>query len=517
MKYIFHTYLIEGSICFVVTVVTQAQFCVLKSIFRPKYPSLKWKGIGVTDEEAKCFCNNNPARSSANHISFYDEVLSLITQTKSLILFSGILGTISTFYAYHNNVIIAYGDAESHLNIAKRIVHSVTPGLSQLGGIWLPLPHLLMLPLVLSDYLWKTGLAGAIVSGICFIISSVFLFKLVKLITKNTLASFVAFLVFALNPNILYLQATPMTELPLIMFFVLSSYYFVKYLYQKNAMLSLMGAAFFGLCATLSRYDGWLLVGFEAAILIIMHLKTRLPLTKTIGNVTFFATLACFGVFLWIVWGNLILGDPFYFTTSEFSAKSQQDAWLARGELPAYHNLLNSVLYYTYTAMANVGSLLFIASAVGLLWYLVKKPTATKFFVAFLLLCPFVFYVVTLYMGQSVIFIPSLTPENFEWKLFNVRYGVMMVPICAFFFSYLLARATPGLKVNLIGLLIMQTIFFATQSAPIISLADGTTGLSRYKHTSAQDWLSENYDNGYVLVDDFARSISIIRSPIRRL
>src|SRR5690242_5413860 len=68
-----------------------------------------------------------------------------------------------------------YGDAEAHLNIARRIVDSRTPGPEQIGTVWLPLPHLIMLPFVMQDAWWRTGLAGAIPSGICFVLAGLFL------------------------------------------------------------------------------------------------------------------------------------------------------------------------------------------------------------------------------------------------------------------------------------------------------------------------------------------------------
>src|SRR6267154_1736043 len=69
-------------------------------------------------------------------------------------------------YFHRTGVTLFYGDAEAHLDIARRIVDSRTPGWSQVGTTWLPLPHLLMIPLVRNDWLWTTGLAGAITSGI---------------------------------------------------------------------------------------------------------------------------------------------------------------------------------------------------------------------------------------------------------------------------------------------------------------------------------------------------------------
>src|SRR3972149_12260651 len=122
-----------------------------------------------------------------------------VATEKGVLILSATLAVAATAYSYFHGYVAAYGDAESHLNIAKRVVDSLTPGFAQLGGIWLPLPHLLLVPFVKLDFLWRSGLAGSIVSGGAFIISSLYLYKLVKLITKNIPASFVAALIFMLN------------------------------------------------------------------------------------------------------------------------------------------------------------------------------------------------------------------------------------------------------------------------------------------------------------------------------
>ena len=142
--------------------------------------------------------------------------LTNVIDTKTMLFFASILSVFVINYSFHAGYLVTYGDAESHLNIAKRVVHSITPGFSQLGGIWLPLPHLLMIPFVYFDSLWRTGLAGSILSGISFVISAVFIYKLVLLVTDNKYAALISFLIFSLNPNILYMQTTAMSELPLI-------------------------------------------------------------------------------------------------------------------------------------------------------------------------------------------------------------------------------------------------------------------------------------------------------------
>jgi len=424
------------------------------------------------------------------------------------------LSITATIYAYRQDVIITYGDAESHLDIAKRVVNGLTPGIAQLGGIWLPLPHLLMVPLVYFDPLWRTGFAGSIVSGICFVISAVFIYKLCLLLTKDTGASLIAFLVFALNPNMLYMQATPMTELPLIIFFILSSYYFIKNLYQEADYFSLILAAFFGFCATLSRYDGWFLVGIEATIIFLRYIWHKKKWERLQGRLILFATLAFFGVILWLLWDQLILGDALYFTHSQFSANAQQKGWLAKGQLPAYHNIGLSFLYYFVTAMSNTGIIIFCIALVGFIAYLLQKKYKDRFYIVLLMLAPFIFYVLTLYVGQSIIFIPDLTPGWFESNLFNVRYGIMMVPFVSLFVGYLFSRCQfPG-KTVVISLLIFQVLLFGIGYSRVMTLADGKTGLSQAKRPDAERWLAKHYDHGLVLLDDYSRLTSVIRSNI---
>lgn len=454
-----------------------------------------------------------------------------IATEKGLLILSAVLAIAATTYSYLHGYVVAYGDAESHLNIAKRVVDSLTPGFAQLGGIWLPLPHMLLVPFVKFDFLWRSGLAGSIVSGTAFIISSLYLYKLAKLITKNIPASFVAALIFMLNPNILYLQSTPMSELTLIVFSILSIYFFVRFLYDDREITSLILAAAFGFAAALSRYDGWLLILIEAGVLILYYLPwkelpkrisevrkkwSRIEWHKLEGRVILFATLAFFSIFLWLIWDGLILGDPLYFTHSQFSAKSQQQAWLERGQLPAYQNLPVAFLYYFVTSMSNIGVVVFLISLLAFLVLLRDKKTTHRFYILLLLLFPFIFNVGTLYLGQSVIFIPHLTPTTFDWTLFNVRYGLMMVPFAAILVAYLFYRSKIAGKILIGGLLFLQIGLFMSGYSKVISMADGVEGLSSAisKLPDAQVYLRDNYDGGLVLTDDFARTISIIRTPI---
>lgn len=446
----------------------------------------------------------------------------------------GVIATLTAFlatlYCYLNDLLVIYGDAESHLNISKRVIDSITPGFAQLGGIWLPLPHVLMIPFVHFEFLWRSGLAGSIVSGIAYVISAIFLYKTTNYIINNKPASFIAAIVFIFNPNVMYFQATPMTELLLICFFILSTYYFIKFLYQDAPLISLVTSAIFGFCAVLTRYDGWFLVCLEALIIALYYIPWKKILSlkgivaffkseefeKLEGQVLVFAAPAFFGIFLWLLWGFLILGDPLYFTHSEFSAASQQQAWLARGNLPSYHNIWQSFLYYFVTAMSNAGVLMYFTGLLGFIYYLTNKEYKNRFYVALIFAAPFIFNVITLFLGQSVIFIPHLTPANWDHNLFNVRYGIMTVPLVAFSIGYLFSKSQYVGKMIIVGLFLFQFVLYGVGYSQVISYQDGKIGLSSQvkKVPDAQNFINSNYDDGFILMDDFGRSISIVRSSI---
>jgi hypothetical protein len=104
-----------------------------------------------------------------------------------------------------------YGDAVAHLHIARRVFDSRTPRLSQLGSVWLPLPHILLLPFVQNYFWWASGLAATIPSSLSYIASCIGLHRLARNWLDPAPAA-IALVFFALNPNLLYLQTTAMTE-----------------------------------------------------------------------------------------------------------------------------------------------------------------------------------------------------------------------------------------------------------------------------------------------------------------
>src|SRR5919108_974474 len=98
-------------------------------------------------------------------------------ETRLLVALAVLVAVFSFSFYLQHNCIVLYGDAVAHINIARRVFDSKTPGLLQLGTVWLPLPHLLMLPFLVSDEMWRRGWGGSIPSMIAFVFGSVGIFR----------------------------------------------------------------------------------------------------------------------------------------------------------------------------------------------------------------------------------------------------------------------------------------------------------------------------------------------------
>src|SRR2546428_8973967 len=92
---------------------------------------------------------------------------------------TGLCSLVSFSIYFRHGDILLYGDAVAHINIARRVFDSRTPGLLQLGTVWLPLPHLLMIPFLVSNSMWRSGVGGSIPSVIAYGLGGVGIFRLV--------------------------------------------------------------------------------------------------------------------------------------------------------------------------------------------------------------------------------------------------------------------------------------------------------------------------------------------------
>jgi len=125
---------------------------------------------------------------------------------------AAIAGTIAAIHYHRLGLTLSHYDARGHLVVARRIIDSLTPGWQQIGAVWLPLPHLLNALPVQVDAWYRSGASAVAISIAAFAVAVGAISWIVFELTESQAAAVAGAAVFALNPNMLYLQATPMTE-----------------------------------------------------------------------------------------------------------------------------------------------------------------------------------------------------------------------------------------------------------------------------------------------------------------
>ena len=433
---------------------------------------------------------------------------------KTIILISLIAISIASFwYFYSNGLGLAYNDARSRLDIGRRVVEGLKPGFAQLGSVWLPLIHILMVPTVWNDWMWHSGLSGGLVSMISFVITGFAIFQFLKLFKVGLLGRIIGVLIFVLNINILYLQSTAMTELLLLATTTLGAYYIAKW-FQNELILDLIKAAFWIMLATATRYDGWFTFAFTVA-LICSYAWKKYGYKRSEGVFFLFCTLGGLGIVMWFLWNQLIFKDALYFAFGEFSAHAQQTQLEEAGVLSTKNNIWFSLKVYLYALFYNSNTFLVLLGLAGAIYLWFDKKLSIGLKIASLsLIAPFIFNIIALYLGHSVLFIQGLSGDT--W--FNARYGIMLAPSIAIFIGILIDRLS-SLRMLLIGLIALVTFFtFSGQDA--VTIDDARVGSSQKNVSEVSGWLKDNATNqpGFILISAASHDAIIFSSglPMKR-
>lgn len=427
----------------------------------------------------------------------------------SLLILSLCLFAVYFFMHYYTNGLgLAYNDARSHLDIGRRVVEGLKPGFAQLGSVWLPLPHLLMVLTIWNDFMWHSGLAGAIQSMISFVVTGLLIYSFLKEMSVGRIGRYVGVGIFVCNLNILYLQSTAMTELLLIATMTLASYQLLLW-FKHEKLFSLVQAGFWVMLSTLIRYDGWFLFGFATG-LIALYVWKKKGYTQAEGTIVLFSTLAGFGILLWLIWNKLIFNDALYFIFGPYSARAQQEQLETAGVLATKGDWILSAKVYLYALAYNSNTFIALIALIGAvrLWIDKHLPWAVKI-ASLTLLAPLMFNILALYLGHSVLYIQGISGDT--W--FNVRYGVMMMPSIAIFIGYLVDRVT-SMRYVIIGLLIF-TLTFTFLSHDAVTIDDATVGSSQKNVSEVSGWLSLHAQQpGFVLISAASHDAIIFSSGL---
>lgn len=402
---------------------------------------------------------------------------------------SAIISLTALLFYYRHNTILLNGDAVAHINIARHIVDSRTPGILEFGTVWLPLTHLITIPFVMNDWMWRTGLGGSIPSMIAFVVGVLGIFRLVRGVADRG-AAWIATLIYALNPNLLYMQATAMTEALYLALFIWAVVWFCEFARQastdpQRARKSLELSGIMICAAMLVRYDGWFLAFCAVIALIVIMWRFRLRGPAIRRGAVNFVLLMGLTASLWLAYNYAAYyGRALEFATGRYSAHAIADR-ARTATFPSYpgeNSPRTAAMYFLKLVRVNLGSgwldpwLLTIAFVALLAMIYFSR----RHLPLILLWTPLLFYVANIVTANVQVYFPEWWPGTY----YNARYGLQMLPAVAVFialgYAFLSNLIPARLCAGLIILLVAASYVSVWHKQPICLREAQANGRARF-------------------------------------
>ena len=465
------------------------------------------------------------------------------------------VSVLSFLFYYQRGEILLYGDAVAHINIARRVFDSKTPGLLQLGTVWLPLPHLLMIPFLISGEMWRRGVGGSIPSMVAYVFGVIGMFRLVRgILSRNDqpdgaarVAAWIAAFVYAANPNLIYMQTTAMGDSVYLAFFIWAVVCFGESMRGDSKALTKCGLCLAAACLT--RYDGWFLAAaMTAALILLTFLSGKAAEQKHAENrrqptiMLKFVLLASTAPILWLAYNGLVYRNPLEFENGPYSAKAIERKTQATGNPghPGSGNPLLAGMYFVKSGEANMAEnawlqrvwiLVGFAAVVALALSLRSRQAATASPASsamrplFFLLVPVPFYALSVAYGGVPIFVPAWWP----FTHYNVRYGLQLLPAFAAFLAFVVHFAMrsdrTNAKLRIATLTVASALVIASYAsiwnAGPVSLAEAQINMRTRNQLERQlaEWLKRLPPDSTILMylGDHVGALQQAGIPLRRV
>jgi hypothetical protein len=260
-------------------------------------------------------------------------------------------GVLTAVHYHRLGLTLSHYDARGHLVVARRIFDNITPGWQQIGAVWLPLPHLLNAVPVQIDLFYRTGASAVAFSILSFAVATGAIAWIVSAFTESRVAAVVAAMVFAANPNVLYLQSTPMTEPLLLALTLLGVALLIESTDTMDAAFAArasqardrdpervalrdsgVGCVFALACLT--RYEAWPVTGTALAFAVWACWRRGDALDTAVRRVGRIALYPAVAVIAFAIFSRIVVGR--WFVSSDFFVpenKALGDPWLAAKEI----------------------------------------------------------------------------------------------------------------------------------------------------------------------------------------
>ena len=179
---------------------------------------------------------------------------------------------------------LAHYDARAHLVVARRILDSLTPGWQQIGAVWLPLPHVLNMLPVQVDAWYRSGASAIALSVASMAVAAWALARFTVRTTGSVVGGVAGAALLMLNPNLLYLQSTPMTE-PLLLATCLLAVALTADWVEADGESGTRAAGWAIVAACMTRYEAWPVCGALIGLAWLALLRRGVPLGASLRRV----------------------------------------------------------------------------------------------------------------------------------------------------------------------------------------------------------------------------------------
>ena len=187
-----------------------------------------------------------------------------------------VAGGAAAVYYSAAGLALAHYDARAHLVVARRILDSLMPGWQQIGAVWLPFPHVLNMVPVQVDAWYRTGASGIAISVVAMAVGAWALASLIIGRTGSIAGGLAGAMLLLANPNVLYLQSTPMTE-PLLFGTTLLAVALTAEWLDRGAQGWPRSAGLALVAACMTRYEAWPICGSLVALALAVLLRRNMP------------------------------------------------------------------------------------------------------------------------------------------------------------------------------------------------------------------------------------------------
>jgi hypothetical protein len=308
----------------------------------------------------------------------------------------------------NDGLVLAHYDAKAHLVVARRVIDSLTPGWRQIGAVWLPLPHLLQILPTQIDAFYRTGAFASLLSIACLGVAVWAMARLVLAMTGSVLGAVVSAALLVLNPNLLYVHVTPMTE-PLLLAATLASVLLLReWLVTSSTGRVPASLGWVLFLTTWTRYEAWPILASAIGVAALVIWRQGLPLGLVMRQTWRLARWPAAALVLFLVLSRLTVGA--WFVTGGFY---QRDPTY---DAQAVKTLL-AIWWGTHRLSGYVIEIVGLLAAAWVLWRAVRRHDAAPNLVT-----------ITLFAAAAL---PAYA--FYEAHPFRIRYMVPVVTACALF------------------------------------------------------------------------------------